>query len=83
MERYSQIVRLGIGKGSKPVIAHKKIDYFPFLNNKGEFTRDVFYMYSVATYQELHVNTPGYADGSIKCMFLGSEEDKFHIVIYW
>jgi hypothetical protein len=58
------------------------MNFFPFLNNTGELTRDIIYMYSLA-YQELQFKIPGYANGSMKCMYFGSETDKFRIAINW
>lgn len=39
-------------------------------------------MYADA-YKELNVRIDGYACGSLKCMFIGKEMDKFHLAIYW
>ncbi|MGE6488938.1 hypothetical protein [Paenisporosarcina sp. NPDC076898] len=82
VDRFSQIVQLGTGKGSKPLIDRNKMDYFPFLNKTGELTKDITYMYPSA-YTVREVNISGYANGTMKCMFLGSQDDKFHIAIYW
>ncbi|MGX9134145.1 hypothetical protein ACWV26_07150 [Rummeliibacillus sp. JY-2-4R] len=82
VERFSQIVQLGKGKGKYPEISLDKFQYFPFLNRSGDKTRDIFYQYSDA-YKELTVRIPGYAGESVNCMFFGKDTDKFHIAMYY
>lgn len=82
VDRLSQIVQLGKGRGGTPDIDEEKIRYFPFLNRSGSKTKDIFYMYPNA-YEPLHVQIPGYAGNGANCMFFGQENDKFHIALYW
>jgi len=82
VDRFSQIVQLGKGIGGFPDIDHEKKDYFPFLNNDGNKTKDIFYMYPEA-FERLPVRIPGYAGASANCMFFGRLEDKFHMAMYW
>ncbi|WP_199426958.1 hypothetical protein [Thermaerobacillus caldiproteolyticus] len=82
VERLSQIVQLGKGKGGFPDIDEDKIRLFPFLNRHGNKTRDIFYMYPKA-YEKLPIYIPGFADETVECIFLGQETDKFHMAIYY
>jgi hypothetical protein len=82
VERFSQIVQLGKGKGGYPDIDEEKVRYFPFLNRSGPKTKDIFYMYPDA-YEILNVQIPGFAGKGANCMFFGKETDKFHMAMYW
>lgn len=82
VDRFSQIVQLGRGRGAFPDIDHRRMSYFPFLYNHGEKTKDITYMYSSA-YKELLVKSLYYEKDNLKCMFFGSEEDVFHLAVYW
>ncbi|MEN1969197.1 hypothetical protein WMZ97_14115 [Lentibacillus sp. N15] len=82
VERLSQIVQLGKGKGMYPEIDEEKMRYFPFLNKNGSKTKDIFYMYPDA-YEVIPIQISGYAGRGANCMFFGKESDKFHIALYW
>jgi hypothetical protein len=82
VERFSQLVQLGKGKGGFPDIDEGKMRYFPFLNRNGNKTKDIFYMYPRA-YKSLPLFIPGYAEEAAECMFFGQETDKFHIALYY
>lgn len=82
VERFSQIVQLGKGKGRFPEIALDRLDYFPFLHRTGLKTNDIVYQYSLA-YLVQTIKIPGYLDGTLNCMFFGQPDDKFHIALYW
>ncbi|MCD8501368.1 MAG: hypothetical protein LRY71_06345 [Bacillaceae bacterium] len=82
VDRLSQIVQLGKGKGMIPDIDEEKMKYFPFLNRNGNKTKDIFYMYPVA-FETIPIQIPGYAGRGANCMFFGKETDKFHMALYW
>ena len=82
VERFSQIVQLGKGKGKEPDIDEEKRRVFPFINSVGSKTKEIFYMYSSA-YEPLTVQIPGYPGVGANCMFFGKGTDKFHIALYW
>ncbi|XNN69446.1 hypothetical protein ACLM2U_16945 [Bacillus pumilus] len=82
VDRLSQIVQLGKGKGMYPDIDEEKMKHFPFLNRTGLKTKDIFYMYPYA-YEPIPIQIPGYAGKGANCMFFGKEEDKFHMALYW
>ncbi len=82
VERFSNIVQLGKGRGRYPDIALERLDYFPFLHRTGLKTNDVTYQYSLA-YQNQSIKIPGYLEGTLNCMFFGQPEDKFHLALYW
>ncbi|MEK5038758.1 hypothetical protein [Sporosarcina sp. FSL K6-3457] len=82
VDRFSQIVQLGKGKGRYPVIDNTRKEFFPFLHSSGDKTKDITYLYSEA-YEKLTVKSLISSDYKANCMFLGSEKDKFHIAIYW
>lgn len=82
VERFSQIVQLGKGKGRFPDIALDRLDYFPFLHRTGLKTNNIVYQYSLA-YHVQTIKIPGYLDGTLNCMFFGQPDDKFHLALYW
>ncbi|MDA3731426.1 hypothetical protein PBV87_08045 [Niameybacter massiliensis] len=83
-ERFSQIVQLGTGKSSRPLINKERMKIFPFVNVQENGTRvdEVFYMYNKA-YQPLNINIDGCDSSCVDCVFLGKPEDKFHFAIYY
>ncbi|QFF98827.1 hypothetical protein PB01_08265 [Psychrobacillus glaciei] len=82
VERFSQIVQLGKGRGSTPDIDHRRMGFFPFLYNISEKTKDIKYKY-ISAYEELEVNSLYLNSGSVKCMFFGAPTDVFHIAVFW
>jgi hypothetical protein len=81
VDRFSEIMQLGQGRGVYPDINRNRLALFPFLNTSGNKTKDIFYMYNVA-YQELPIMIPGHHH-MIHCMFLGQPTDTFHFAIYY
>lgn len=73
-----EVIQLGIHLGQSPKINHVRIQYFPFIEFHGKNPRNSNYNYSIA-YKSLTV--PFNAD--MECIFFGSENDKFHIVMYF
>lgn len=80
----SQLIQLGSGSGSHPLVNESRLCYFPFLRRVKvpTYTSDLAYSYSQA-YKELHVNPIGERIGEYNCMFLGNEDDCFHFAIYY
>ncbi|MFJ8263306.1 hypothetical protein ACIQ4I_15355 [Rummeliibacillus sp. NPDC094406] len=82
VERFSQVVQLGKGKGCKPDIDYRKLGYFPFLRSTGDKTFAIEYKY-------LEGEKPQSVDSlyspisNVDCIFLGNKEDVFHIAIYY
>lgn len=78
----SEFIQLGESPGAKPKFSYKKLNYFPFLNTTDEYSKGVFIQYSDA-YNQLDLKIVGYSKSNINCMFLGKEQDKFHMAIYY
>lgn len=82
VDRFSQIVQLGTGRGMYPDIDQNKYQFFPFINREGDKTKDIIYQWSDA-YKELTIRIPGYVDESVNCMFFGKPTDNFLIAMYY
>nr|WP_302966984.1 hypothetical protein [uncultured Romboutsia sp.] len=85
IDRLSQVIQLGYGRGSKPPIDDSKFIYFPFLKKTSipAKTEDIDFNYSKA-YKKLSIDLIGSKeDIEYNCMFIGSKEDKFHFAIYF
>lgn len=84
VETFSQLIQLGWGKGSKPLLNEERICYFPFLRKTRipTYVADLTYNYKQA-YIQIPLNLVGNEDGNCNCIFLGNEEDSFHFAIYF
>ncbi len=84
VEKFSQIIQLGFGKGSKPIVDEHRLVYFPFLRKLKNPTtiKDLDYDYDIA-YKSEKLKNIGVKKSNIDCMFLGNENDKFHFAIYF
>ena len=65
-----------------------RLVYFPFLmNNKTKadeiLTRDLVYNYGKKVPCQLDLNTIGKGNIDMDCLFLGNENDRLHIAIYF
>jgi len=84
VERFSQLIKLGEGVGSRPLANEKRVAYFPFLRkmNVPTYTTDLIYNY-INAYKPLPVNLIGKDNENYNCLFLGNESDIFHFAIYY
>lgn len=86
VDRFSQLIQLGEGKGSgsRPLASERKICYFPFLRRMTipTHTTDLVYNYNGA-YRPLTANLIGNIETELNCYFLGNEKDTFHFAIYY
>ncbi|CEK33591.1 hypothetical protein UMC2_08411 [[Clostridium] sordellii] len=84
VDKFSQLVQLGSGKGSKPLVDEHKFVYFPFLRKlrSPAITTDLEYDYTVA-YKSERLKSIGIEKSNIDYMFLGNENDVFHFAIYY
>jgi len=84
VDTISQLIQLGVGKGSKPLLNEEKVAYFPFLKKLRvpTYTTDIAYNYDSA-YKILSLNLIGEKTPDCNCMFLGNETDVFHFAIFF
>ena len=84
VDSLSQYIQLGEGKGMAPKINMDRYQYFPFLScgGKDDFAKNFVYDYSLA-YSSLTVHTFNKSRQTCDCMFIGNEEDCFHVAIYF
>ncbi len=84
VERFSQLIKLGEGAGSKPLINETRVSYFPFLTKDKvpTYTSDLVYNYADA-YKPVSVNLIGKDNQHISCLLVGNETDVFHFAIYF
>ena len=82
---FSQLIQIGNGCGSHPMVNESRLCYFPFLTREKKPTRttDLKYNYESFAYKEFTLNPIGNRTGIYNCMFLGSESDCFHFAIYY
>ncbi|HEY5523733.1 MAG TPA: hypothetical protein VIK26_00160 [Clostridium sp.] len=82
VDRFSEIMQLGEGKGGFPNLNEKRIRLLPFINYDPDTlkTKDIFYMYKKA-YENLSIQIPGYDENVVNCIFVGKKEGKFHMAI--
>ena len=83
-----QVVQLGGGHGSKNPVKKDRLVYFPYLMNKEGasntiYTKKLSYNYKKKFPCQLDLNTIGQGNVNMDCLFLGSKDDKLHIVIYY
>lgn len=73
VDSIAQLIQLGEGKGSKPLINEEKVAYFPFLKKlkAPTHTADLAYIYDSA-YKELSLNLIGEYTPDCNCIFLGN-----------
>lgn len=88
LEYFGQVMQLGTTPGVKNPVNKDRLVYFPFLmNNKAELneilTRDLVYNYGKNFPCQLDLNTIGKGNIDMDCLFLGNEEDRLHIAIYF
>lgn len=86
VDSFSQLIQLGTGSGAYPLADERKLSYFPFLIKKDENapkqTKNLTYDY-VNAYTESPVRTSFKRKGKYRCMFIGGEDDKFHVALYY
>jgi hypothetical protein len=84
IDYFSQVMQLGMTKGSKPLLNEERAMYFPFLRKTKVPTlaSDLEYNYSRA-YEDIPLTLIGDKTGEYNCMFLGNEKDCFHFAIYY
>jgi hypothetical protein len=84
---FSNLMPLGVSDKKTERFGHawaiddEKFMFFPFLGYTKKFTDSVFYRYGLA-YEPQRVNLPTFS-GELNCLFLGKEDDKFHMAIYY
>lgn len=83
VNRFSELMQLGEGKGRYPDINKDRLILFPFLTHKAGSTKtkDIFYKYEQA-FKEKPIPIPGHQE-EVTCTFLGRESDLFHFAIYY
>lgn len=83
VNRFSEIMQLGEGKGRYPDVNMNRLNLFRFLTCKAGSTKtkDVIYKYEQA-YKEKTIPIHGHQE-EVSCIFLGKETDKFHFAIYY
>lgn len=85
VENFSQYMQLGGSAGNNPVASEDRVAYFPFLSSNHAAPRkasDLVYNYQLG-YRILPVTTYGRLNNELNCMFIGNENDKFHIAMYF
>ena len=84
VDYFASMLQIGTGGGAYPIADENKLCFFPFLIRESipVRARDLKYNYAHA-YEELTFNPIGNHTGIYHCMFLGSQEDKFHFAIYY
>ena len=88
LEYFGQVMQLGTGPGIKNPVNKERLVYFPFLMNNilatdKILTRDLVYNYKKNFPCQLDLNTIGKGNIDMECLFLGNENDKLHIAIYF
>ena len=85
VDSLSQLIQLGEGSGAYPFVNESKLRYFPFLKREKVPTRtmDLAYNYEFKSYKEETISPISSRSKDYRCMFLGSQEDKFHFAIYY
>ena len=88
LEYFGQVMQLGTGPGMRNPVNKNRLVYFPFLmNNKTKadeiLTRDLVYNYGKKFPCQLDLNTIGKGNIDMDCLFLGNENDRLHIAIYF
>lgn len=88
IDYFSQIIQLGsVQPGSKrsgryPFYDQNKVAYFPFLLKNGLRTKDLEISYDVA-YKPGPVLLPDVRGHSLEYILIGTEKDKFNMVMYY
>lgn len=87
IDNFSQYMQLGCSAGNNPIASEDRVSYFPFLASSMAAPRkasDLGYNYQLS-YRELPVNTYGRLrkNNELNCMFIGNENDCFHIAMYY
>lgn len=83
-----QILQLGNGRGAKNPVAKERLPYFPYLMSKTKdaqvmYTKDLEYNYTKRFPCQIDLNTIGWGNIGMDCLFLGKAKDKLHIAIYY
>lgn len=83
---FPQIIQLGKGGGTYPLVDEMKKVYFPFLVPKSNKipirTKDLDYDYT-NTYKETYIRLSSQRKEGFHCMFIGKRQDKFHFALYY
>ena len=84
VDSFAQLIQLGSGAGSRPLINEARVAYFPFLRRNKSPTRttDLAYNYDRA-YSELSLDLICESDPNCNCLFLGNQKDVFHFAVYY
>ena len=84
VDSFAQLIQLGSGAGSHPIINEARVAYFPFLRRNKSPTRttDLAYNYDRA-YSELSLDLICESDPNCNCLFLGNQKDVFHFAVYY
>ncbi|MBQ9277710.1 MAG: hypothetical protein IJ224_03650 [Lachnospiraceae bacterium] len=88
LDYFGQVMQLGMGRGVRNPVNKERLVYFPFLmNNKTNLneilTRDLVYNYRKIFPCQLDLNTIGKGNVDMDCLFLGGQNDRLHIAIYF
>ena len=88
LDYFGQVMQLGSGRGKSNPVNKDRLVYFPFLMNNTSsidriYTRDLVYNYRKSFPCQLDLNTIGKGNIDINCLFLGNENDRLHIAIYY
>ncbi len=88
---FANVLPLGVSDsrlekdGTSRQIDDEKFRYFPFLSystvDGKKFTNSITYRYGDA-YEPVKVHIPTFSE-KLNCLFLGKEDDKFHMAIYY
>lgn len=84
VDHFPQLIQLGSGRGSRPIVNEERFAYFPFLRKikTPTHTDEVEYDYDCA-YESLKLNLIGNTTTNCRCLFVGNSEDVFHFAIYY
>ena len=88
LDYFGQVMQLGTGHGIKNIVNKERLVYFPFLMNQTInyeqiYTKDLTYNYQKSFPCQLDLNTIGKGNIDMNCLFLGNQNDRLHIAIYY
>lgn len=88
IDYFGNVMQLGTKGGKRNPVNKSRLVYFPFLmNNTKELdeilTCNLVYNYKKKFPCQLDLNTIGKGDVDMDCLFLGNEQDRLHIAIYF
>lgn len=88
IDYFGQVMQLGTSRGTKNPVNKERLVYFPFIMSNAKitnniYTKDLVYNYGKNFPCQLDLNIIGKGNVNMDCLFLGNEDDRLHIAIYY